>query len=233
MVITSWKEYFNEEKKKDYFQNLLRFVDGEYATKIIYPAKENMFKAFELCDLRDTKVVIIGQDPYAQPNQAMGLAFSVPNGEKLPPSLKNIYREIIDEFKLNQELPKNGDLTYLAKQGVLLLNTILTVEEGKALSHKCKEYDEFANNVLSFLNSINKPMVIMLWGDKAKKYKSLLDNDRHLILEANHPSPLSANKGGWFGNGCFKAANHYLEIKGFKPIQWINKESEAQILLNF
>lgn len=232
MKFNTWKEFFEEEKNKQYFKDLFDFVDKEYKEKTIFPKREDLFKAFDLCELNKTKVVIFGQDPYTGENQAMGLAFSVPSSEKLPPSLKNIYKEIIYEFKLNQDLPKSGDLTYLSKQGVLLLNVILSVEENKPLSHKGRGYEILTDEIVKMLNEREEPIAFMLWGDKAKHYEKLLNNKNHLVLTANHPSPLSANRGGWFGNGCFYKANFFLEKNGLEPIKWLDNESGVQMFLD-
>lgn len=216
-----WNEFFENIQKKEYFQKLMKFVNEEYQTKVIYPLKENLFNAFKLTPLQDVKVVILGQDPYPNPNQAMGLAFSVPEGIKLPPSLKNIYKEIISEFNLSIDLPQSGDLTYLAQQGVLLLNPYLTVVAGKPLSHKIKEYDYLLKDIMLKLNSLDKPIVFMLWGNNAKKHHKYLTNEKHTVLETAHPSPLSANQGGWFGSNCFLKANEFLKENNLNEIKWI------------
>ncbi len=216
-----WNEFFENIQKKEYFQKLMKFVNEEYQTKIIYPLKENLFNAFKLTPLQDVKVVILGQDPYPNPNQAMGLAFSVPEGIKLPPSLKNIYKEIISEFNLSIDLPQSGDLTYLAQQGVLLLNPYLTVVAGKPLSHKIKEYDYLFKDIMLKLNSLDKPIVFMLWGNNAKKHHKYLTNEKHMVIETAHPSPLSANQGGWFGSNCFLKADEFLKENNLNEIKWI------------
>lgn len=216
-----WNEFFENIQKKEYIQKLMKFVNEEYQTKVIYPLKENLFNAFKLTPLQDVKVVILGQDPYPNPNQAMGLAFSVPEGIKLPPSLKNIYKEIISEFNLSIDLPQSGDLTYLAQQGVLLLNPYLTVVAGKPLSHKIKEYDYLFKDIMLKLNSLDKPIVFMLWGNNAKKHHKYLTNEKHMVLETAHPSPLSANQGGWFGSNCFLKANEFLKENNLNEIKWI------------
>lgn len=216
-----WNEFFENIQKKEYFQKLMKFVNEEYQTKVIYPLKENLFNAFKLTPLQDVKVVILGQDPYPNPNQAMGLAFSVPEGIKLPPSLKNIYKEIISEFNLSIDLLQSGDLTYLAQQGVLLLNPYLTVVAGKPLSHKIKEYDYLFKDIMLKLNSLDKPIVFMLWGNNAKKHHKYLTNEKHMVLETAHPSPLSANQGGWFGSNCFLKVNEFLKENNLNEIKWI------------
>ena len=196
-------------------------MDKEYENKIIYPPKDEIFNAFKLTDFNNVKVVIFGQDPYPNPGEAMGLAFSVREGIKLPPSLQNIFKEIYNEYEISKDLPKSGDLTYLAKQGVLLLNSYLTVEAHKPLSHQKDEYRELLIDIISILNRIHKPIVFMLWGGNAKKYRKFLTNPFHKVIETNHPSPLSANRGGWFGSGCFKETNQYLRENNVEEIRWV------------
>ena len=216
---SSWKDFFEKEKEKAYFRKLEEFLDNEYKNKVIYPPRDLVFNAFSLCPLDKIKVVIIGQDPYHEPGQAMGLSFSVPSTCKVPPSLKNIYKEIEDDCN-EIFFNKDGDLTYLANQGVLLLNSILTVEKGKPLSHNIKEYEELYHNILKELDELDYPLVFMLWGGNAKKQSVYLKNPKHLVLCANHPSPLSANRGGFFGCKHFSKANQFLTENGIEPIIW-------------
>ena len=216
----SWNKFFEREKEQEYFKNLLSRLDEEYNNKIIYPEKENLFRAFKETKLDDVKVVILGQDPYHEECQATGLAFSVPSGLKLPPSLKNIYQEIENEY--NYLMLNNGDLTYLARQGVLLINAFLSVEAHKPLSHNFKEYEIFITHLFSYLNDVDHPIVYMLWGNFAKKFAKLISNPNHLVIERNHPSPLSANKGGWFNQNTFIECDNFLLSKGLKPIDWKN-----------
>ena len=216
---SSWKDFFEKEKEKAYFRKLEEFLDNEYKNKVIYPPRDLVFNAFSLCPLDKIKVVIIGQDPYHEPGQAMGLSFSVPSTCKVPPSLKNIYKEIEDDCN-EIFFNKDGDLTYLANQGVLLLNSILTVEQGKPLSHNIKEYEELYHNILKELDELDYPLVFMLWGGNAKKQSVYLKNPKHLVLCANHPSPLSANRGGFFGCKHFLKANQFLIQNGIEPIIW-------------
>ena len=216
---SSWKDFFEKEKEKAYFRKLEEFLDNEYKNKVIYPPRDLVFNAFSLCPLDKIKVVIIGQDPYHEPGQAMGLSFSVPSTCKVPPSLKNIYKEIEDDCN-EIFFNKDGDLTYLANQGVLLLNSILTVEKGKPLSHNIKEYEELYHNILKELDALDYPLVFMLWGGNAKKQSVYLKNPKHLVLCANHPSPLSANRGGFFGCKHFSKANQFLTENGIEPIIW-------------
>ena len=216
---SSWKDFFEKEKEKAYFRKLEEFLDNEYKNKVIYPPRDLVFNAFSLCPLDKIKVVIIGQDPYHEPGQAMGLSFCVPSTCKVPPSLKNIYKEIEDDCN-EIFFNKDGDLTYLANQGVLLLNSILTVEKGKPLSHNIKEYEELYHNILKELDALDYPLVFMLWGGNAKKQSVYLKNPKHLVLCANHPSPLSANRGGFFGCKHFSKANQFLIQNGIEPIIW-------------
>ena len=216
---SSWKDFFEKEKEKAYFRKLEEFLDNEYKNKVIYPPRDLVFNAFSLCPLDKIKVVIIGQDPYHEPGQAMGLSFSVPSTCKVPPSLKNIYKEIEDDCN-EIFFNKDGDLTYLANQGVVLLNSILTVEQGKPLSHNIKEYEELYHNILKELDELDYPLVFMLWGGNAKKQSVYLKNPKHLVLCANHPSPLSANRGGFFGCKHFSKANQFLTQNGIEPITW-------------
>jgi len=222
LIKMEWNDLFNNIKNQEYSKKLNSFLDEEYKNKIIYPSREHVFNAFKFTPLDSVKVVILGQDPYHEPGQAMGIAFSVPVGVYLPPSLENIYKEIELEYgiKMNHE---NGDLTYLARQGVLLINPILTVEEHKPLSHKSREYELFFNDVLTTLNNLDRPLIFMLWGNNARQFKSLLTNPKHLILESVHPSPLSANRGGWFYNNHFKKANEFLKNNHLTEIKWLNK----------
>lgn len=219
-IPATWNEFFKSIQNKEYSINLHKFLDKEYASHVCYPPRKLLFNAFQLTPLKNVKVVIIGQDPYHEPGQAMGLSFSVPDSVKVPPSLINIYKEIEDEYDTTVDM-SSGDLTYLAKQGVLLLNSILSVREHQPFSHNIKEYELFFKDVLEVIDKQNKPIVFMLWGGSARKFKKLLHNPSHLILESAHPSPLAANKGGWFKNNHFRLANQYLKNNGVKPIDWL------------
>ena len=221
MRMKTWNDFFQEIKEKDYCLRLKSFLDEEYATKTIYPPRELMFNAFKMTPLSEVKVVVIGQDPYHEKGQAMGLSFSVPNSCKIPPSLINIFKEI--EIEFGRPYEKAGDLTYLAKQGVLLVNTILTVEEGKPMSHKIKEYSIFMRNLLGFLDNLDQPIVFMLWGGNAQKYEQYITNSNHLIIKRTHPSPLGSNHGGWFNENTFKNCNEFLEKNNVKTIEWCNR----------
>ncbi len=219
-MIHTWNDFFSIEKTQRYFLELDRFLHQAHQDKKIYPPHHKMFEAFNLCSLSSLQVVMIGQDPYHQPGQANGLAFSVNPGVKLPPSLRNIYREIESDLGVKMDY-LNGDLSYLARQGVLMINSLLSVEEGKPLSHKHLGYDAFFLHLLKFIASLSQPIVFLLWGHHAKQYQSLID-PKHHVLFAHHPSPLSANRGGWFGCRHFSKTNQWLILQGKLPIQWSN-----------
>lgn len=216
----SWDIFFKEVAQKDYAKRLKSFLDEEYAKHIVYPPRHLVFNAFNLTAPENIKVVIIGQDPYHEPNQAMGLSFSVPSSVRLPPSLINIYKEI--ESDLGVKMKNDGDLTYLAKQGVLLLNAYLTVRQSEALSHRLPEYEQFMDDALDYINKLPQPIVFLLWGGFAKKYLKKITNPQHHVLTCVHPSPLSANRGGWFGNRHFSKTNAFLKEHGISPIVWEN-----------
>lgn len=213
----SWKQALASEFDKDYFIKLTDFVRSEYLSgKPVYPAARNIFNAFNLCPIDEVKVVIIGQDPYHEPGQAHGLCFSVPNGITLPPSLVNIYKEINDD--LGRPSSTHGDLTYWAQQGVLLLNSTLTVQAHLAASHAGRGWEQFTDAVIAVLEK-RKNIVYMLWGSYAQKKAALVDNTQNLVLKSVHPSPLSAYR-GFFGCKHFSKANEYLESVGKTPIDW-------------
>ncbi len=218
-MLKDWKELFEKVSERPYSRSLNSFLDHEYETKTIYPPRDMMFQAFKFTSPKNIKVVIIGQDPYHNPGEAMGFSFSVPRGIDIPPSLRNIYKEIEADQKIKMNFD-NGDLTPWAEQGCLLLNAYLSVEANKPLSHALKEYGLFMEDVLSYLDSLNQPMVFMLWGGFARKFKTYVKNPKHLVLEAAHPSPLSANRGGWFGNHLFTKCNDFLIENGYEPIDW-------------
>lgn len=216
----SWDIFFKEVAQKDYAKRLKSFLDEEYSRHVVYPPRHLVFNAFNLTAPENIKVVIIGQDPYHEPNQAMGLSFSVPSSVRLPPSLVNIYKEI--ESDLGVKMKNDGDLTYLAKQGVLLLNAYLTVRQSEALSHRLPEYEQFMDDVLDYINKLSQPIVFLMWGGFAKKYLKKITNPRHHVLTCVHPSPLSANRGGWFGNRHFSKTNAFLKERNISPIVWEN-----------
>ena len=217
----TWNEFFKKLQNEEFCLKLNDFLNKEYRDYTCYPPRELLFNAFRLTPLDKVKVVIVGQDPYHEPGQAMGLSFSVPEGIKVPPSLVNIYKEIAQEYNAKMNF-SSGDLTYLAKQGVLLLNSILSVRAHQAMSHDTNEYKMFLASVLEVLDKQTTPIVFLLWGGPARKLKGYLHNPSHLILECIHPSPLAANHGGWFGNNHFTEANRYLREHGLSEINWLN-----------
>ena len=216
-IVNGWKRIIDEEKVKDYFIRLKSFLLDEYAKYKIYPRKGEIFKCFELTDFKDVKVVILGQDPYHQPFQAHGLCFSVNKGVKVPPSLVNIYKEINSD--LGCAIPNHGNLTKWANEGVLLLNTIMSVRDSSPMSHSNKGWETFTNRVIKELNDDDSPKVFMLWGSPSRKKKELITNPKHLVLETVHPSPLSAYN-GFFGCKHFSKANKFLSDNGRKEIDW-------------
>lgn len=216
-ITNGWKKIIDEEKIKPYFVNLKKFLLDEYDKYNIYPKKGEIFKAFELTDFKDVKVVILGQDPYHQPFQAHGLCFSVNKGIKVPPSLVNIYKEINSDLGCN--IPSHGNLTKWATQGVLLLNTIMSVRDSSPMSHSNKGWETFTDKVIQELNNDDTPKVFLLWGAPSRKKKTLITNPKHLILECAHPSPLSAYN-GFFGCKHFSRANEFLKKNNREVIDW-------------
>ena len=214
----SWRRHIGAEFDKQYFIDLTEFVRREYANHTCYPPGRLIFNAFNLCPFDSVKVVIIGQDPYHEPGQAHGLSFSVGEGVPLPPSLVNIFKEI--QLDLGTPMPASGDLTRWAEQGVLLLNATLTVRAHQAASHQRRGWEEFTDAAIRALNADRDHLVFILWGGYARSKAPLIDASRHLVLQSVHPSPLSANRGGWFGNHHFSRANAYLEAHGEEPIRW-------------
>ncbi len=213
----SWDILLKDEFQKPYYLNLRKFLVQEYKTQTIYPHMNDIFNALKYTDYKDVKVVILGQDPYHQPNQAHGLCFSVKKGVNPPPSLQNMYKEIHAEYGF--PIPNHGELTYWAEQGVLMMNTVLTVRESQPNSHKGMGWEIFTDNVISLLNLRPEPMVFLLWGANAKAKKKIITNPNHLVLTSAHPSPLSAYN-GFFGNGHFRKANEFLKSKGMTEIDW-------------
>ena len=217
-IENSWLKILENEMGKKYFQDLIYFIKNQYVDKICYPPSHLIFSAFNHCSLDNIKVVIIGQDPYHGPNQANGLCFSVDSKLKNPPSLINIFKEISDN--LNCEIRQNGNLLDWSKQGVLLLNSVLTVEKGFPGSHSGKGWEIFTDYILKLISTNKKNVVFILWGGYAKKKENLITKKNNLILKAGHPSPLSANRGHWFGNKHFIKCNDYLVQKGLESIKW-------------
>ena len=212
----SWKPFLKTEFEKPYFRELAKFLHEAYATRTVFPPKQLVFSAFST-DLKKVKVVILGQDPYHTPGMAEGLAFSVPAGQRIPPSLVNIYKEI--DSDIGQHQNPNGSLRSWQKQGVLLLNTVLTVEAHQPKSHSKKGWEVFTTEVIKYLGQREKPLVFMLWGRDARNKKALIDGKRHLILEAPHPSPLSAHA-GFFGCKHISQCNRFLKEHGEEEIVW-------------
>ena len=217
-IADSWKNILQNEFEKPYFKNLIDFVKQEYSKYTCYPKGTDIFAAFDFCSLDDLKVVIIGQDPYHGPNQANGLCFSVKDGITHPPSLQNIFKEIATD--LNQEIPKSGNLEKWAKQGVLLLNATLTVRAHEAGSHQKQGWETFTDEVIKQISKEKENIVFLLWGGFAKKKVKLIDKKKHHILESGHPSPLSANRGYWFGNEHFSKTNDFLKSIHKNEIDW-------------
>ncbi len=214
----SWKSVLEKEFNSPYFQNLIGFVREQYQTKTCYPKGSHIFSAFDRCKFDDVKVVIIGQDPYHGQGQANGLCFSVNDGIAFPPSLINIFKEI--ETDLQKPFPKSGNLERWADQGVLLLNATLTVEQAKPGSHQNKGWETFTDSVIKAVSDHKENIVFLLWGSFAKSKSILIDNKKHHILTSGHPSPMSANKGYWFGNKHFSKTNEFLKSKGLNQIEW-------------
>jgi len=217
-ISKSWKTVLKDEFEKDYFQNLTHFVKDEYTKHTCYPSGDRIFTAFDHCSFEEVKVVIIGQDPYHGKHQANGLCFSVYDGIKHPPSLINIFKEL--ETDIGKPYPLSGNLDAWADQGVLLLNATLTVRNSEAGSHQKQGWETFTDEVIKKISEQKENVVFLLWGGFAKKKGSKIDKIKHLILSTGHPSPLSANRGYWFGNKCFSLTNIYLKSKNKKGIVW-------------
>lgn len=218
MISNDWLPALKEEFSKDYYKRLFEFVKEEYSTHVIYPPSEDIFNALHLTPLKNVKVLILGQDPYHNEHQAHGLSFSVlPEQKDIPPSLQNIYKELHDD--LNCDIPNNGYLKKWADQGVLMLNTVLTVRAHQANSHQGKGWEQFTDAIIQAVNAQDRPVVYLLWGKPAQTKIPMLTNPRHLILKAPHPSPLSAYR-GFFGCRHFSQANAFLQEHGIEPIDW-------------
>ena len=217
MIGNKWDIILQDEFKKEYFENLMNFVKNEYKTKTIYPKQNEVFNAFRYTDFDNVKVVILGQDPYHGPNQAEGLSFSVSNEVLKPPSLKNIFKELESDLKI--PFPEHNSLKKWAKEGVLLLNAVLTVEEHKPTSHKDKGWEIFTDDIIKILNKRDTPTVFILWGAYAKSKRDLITNPKHLVIESAHPSPFSA-RNGFFGSKPFSKTNNFLKKNNIKEIDW-------------
>lgn len=211
-----FKDIVAVEFEQEYYKKLHQFVENEYLHKTIFPPRQNIFRALNLCDYEDVKVVILGQDPYHGPNEAHGLSFSVQKGVKRPPSLQNIFKELENDLGITRT---NNDLTDWAKQGVFLLNAIMTVVKDTPLSHKGKGWETFTDDLIKLLNQREEPIVFIFWGAYARSKKELITNKNHYVIESPHPSPLSASR-GFFGSKPFSKTNIFLVSKGIKPINW-------------
>ena len=217
MIQNDWLEPLNPEFRKPYYAELFQFVKEEYAARKVFPPADDIFNAFHLTPLSQVKVVILGQGPYHNDGQAHGLCFSVKPDVDIPPSLVNIYQELHDD--LGCDIPNNGYLTKWAEQGVLMLNTVLTVRAHQANSHRGKGWEEFTDAAIRILNEQDRPIVFILWGSPAQKKAAMLHNPKHLILKSPHPSPLSAYR-GFFGSRPFSQTNEFLERNGLEPVDW-------------
>lgn len=217
MLGNDWDIYLGQEFTKDYFTELMKWLDEEYRTKTIFPRREDIFNALKYTPLENVKCLILGQDPYATPGFSHGLAFSVREGVRIPGSLKNIYKELNTD--LGCYIPDNGYLKKWALQGVLLLNAVLTVQEGRSDSHKGKGWELFTDKIIEAVDNKKSPVVFILWGNNARKKKDLIKNPIHLIIESAHPSPLSASR-GFFGTRPFSRTNDFLISRGLEPIDW-------------
>ena len=214
----SWKKVLQSEFESPYFQSLISFVKDEYNKTLCFPPGSLIFNAFDKCPFDKVKVVILGQDPYHGLGQANGLCFSVPAGITFPPSLKNIFKEIKND--LNYPIPKSGNLQHWASQGVFLLNATLTVRAHQAGSHQKKGWETFTDRVIQYLSQEKEGIVFLLWGGFAKQKVKFINSQKHMVITSGHPSPLSANRGFWFGNKHFSQCNDYLKGRGIIPIQW-------------
>ena len=217
MIGNNWDKILEKEYQKDYFKEIIKYITTEYKNKTVYPKENEVFNAFRYTDYNNVKVVILGQDPYHGPNQAEGLSFSVSNEVKKPPSLINIFKELESDLKI--PFPEANSLKPWAKQGVLLLNAVLTVEEHKPTSHAGIGWETFTDEVIKILNEKDKPIVFILWGAYARKKKELITNNKHLVIESAHPSPFSA-RNGFFGSKPFSKTNEFLKKNNIKEIDW-------------
>ena len=217
MIGNNWDKILEKEYQKDYFKEIIKYITTEYKNKTVYPKENEVFNAFRYTDYNNVKVVILGQDPYHGPNQAEGLSFSVSNEVKKPPSLINIFKELESDIKI--PFPEANSLKPWAKQGVLLLNAVLTVEEHKPTSHSGIGWETFTDEVIKILNEKEEPIVFILWGAYARKKKELITNKKHLVIESAHPSPFSA-RNGFFGSKPFSKTNEFLKKNNIKEIDW-------------
>lgn len=218
-----WDQQLQAEFEQPYYEKLRTFLEKEYAEETIYPPKDQLWTAFQLTSFEDVKVVILGQDPYHGPGQAQGLSFSVNPDIPIPPSLRNMFKELVED--INCEMPNNGTLTGWAKQGVLLLNTVLTVRESKAHSHREKGWEQFTDSVIRHLSNREERIVFVLWGKPAQAKKKLIDSNKHAVVESAHPSPLSAYR-GFTGSRPYSKANEILKAWGQRPINWCQTNAD-------
>jgi uracil-DNA glycosylase len=215
----TWQDFIHSEMQKDYFRELSKFLAKEAKSHTIFPPKERIFAAFDYCPLDKVKCVVLGQDPFHNPTEAHGLCFSVPRGVAIPPSLRNIYKELQNDLGI--EPPKHGCLErWATEQGVLLLNSVLTVRAGQAGSHREHGWEKFTDRAIELIDGVERPIVFVFWGAYAKAKERLLVNDWHYVLRGSHPSPLSANRGGFFGGKYFSRTNEFLVENGIEPIDW-------------
>tara|TARA_B110000967_G_scaffold104301_1_gene106930 strand:- start:1014 stop:1709 length:696 start_codon:yes stop_codon:yes gene_type:complete len=221
-----WNGVLKDEFEKEYFEKLTDFVKTEYKSEVCFPPVKDIFNAFEMCSFSNTKIVILGQDPYHGKGQAHGLSFSVPEGMKIPPSLRNIFKELTSD--LGVDSPTQGDLTSWAKQGVLLLNATLTVRKSKPVSHQKQGWEEFTDSVIKTISNKKESVVIVLWGKFAEQKVSLIDESKHCIITSSHPSPFSAHR-GFLGSKPFSKTNEFLEKKGIEKIDWELKNDQVKM----
>ena len=221
-----WNGVLKDEFEKEYFEKLTDFVKTEYKSEVCFPPVKDIFNAFEMCSFSNTKIVILGQDPYHGKGQAHGLSFSVPEGMKIPPSLRNIFKELASD--LGVDSPTQGDLTSWAKQGVLLLNATLTVRKSKPVSHQKQGWEEFTDSVIKTISNKKESVVILLWGKFAEQKVSLIDESKHCIITSSHPSPFSAHR-GFLGSKPFSKTNEFLEKKGIEKIDWELKNDQVKM----
>lgn len=217
LVGNSWDKVLDSEYHQEYFKNIVKFINKEYKERVVFPPKSRILRALNLTDYKDVKVVILGQDPYHGTGEANGLAFAVSEGVKLPPSLRNIYKELYDD--LGVPITNVGNLECWAKEGVLLLNSVLTVEKDRPASHKNIGWEQFTDAIIRKINEKDSSVVFILWGNFARSKKSLITNPKHFVVESTHPSPFSANH-GFFGSRPFSKTNRYLKSVGEKEIDW-------------
>ena len=221
-----WNGVLKDEFEKEYFEKLTDFVKTEYKSEVCFPPVKDIFNAFEMCSFSNTKIVILGQDPYHGKGQAHGLSFSVPEGMKIPPSLRNIFKELTSD--LGVDSATQGDLTSWAKQGVLLLNATLTVRKSKPVSHQKQGWEEFTDSVIKTISNKKESVVIVLWGKFAEQKVSLIDESKHCIITSSHPSPFSAHR-GFLGSKPFSKTNEFLEKKGIEKIDWELKNDQVKM----